>query len=947
MKQNNTVDQDVISSLREIFSSKYLRDSSILDLLPVAVYVCDASGVIINYNRKAAQLWGRNPIKSDKNERFCGALRLYLPDGKSLPHNESPVALCISDGLPRENVEVIIERPDASRIIIRMNVVPIKDEQGTILGAINCFNDITEEKQTQSQLDRQTKQLQDYVDNAAIGLHWVDANGIIKWANNAELKMLGYTEEEYIGQHISKFHVRQEKIDDILTRLSCNETLNQYESELRCKDGSVKTVHISSNVFREDEEFIHTRCFTTDVTEEKKLFHALKKSEGLYKTLVNSLPAAIYTCDKEGRITFFNELAVQLWGYTPNVNEDSLRFCAAYKVWMKDGSFVPPDKTPMAITLQTGQSFRNVEALVERPDGSKFYACVNVDPLLNENNELIGAINVFQDITTLKQTEFALRESESGYKKLIHSLETPLYTTDAEGKITLYNKAAVDLWGREPEIGKDLWCGSYKIYKTDGSELPLDSCPMAICLKEHRAVRGEEILVVRPDGSLRNVAPHPQPLFDDSGTLIGAVNMLIDVTKIKHTERALRESEAKYRELVLSLEKKIEEKIIDLQNKNEQLKRSEERYHKMIEEVEDYAIILLDKDGIIQNWNKGAEKIKGYKEEEIVGKSFSSFYLPPDRESGLPQRILNDARETGKALHEGWRMRKDGSIFWGSIVLTALHDNQKNIIGFSKVTRDLTERKFAEDRLREYTSQLEFQNKELEQFAYAASHDMKEPLRKIHLYNSSIAENPANILDEKSKEFLSRSMAAVKRMTGLIEDLLTYSKTTVNLENFEEVNLMEVVDEIMIMHKEELEQKNVSINTENLPVIYAIPFQVKQLLFNLINNSIKYKHPDRNVEIKLKAKLVKGSETKEHDAEQNKNYQKISVIDNGIGFAQQYAEKVFNIFQRLNNHSSSAKGSGIGLSICKRIVQNHHGFIKATGKENVGARFDIYLPIEL
>ena len=293
MKQNNTVDQDVISSVREIFSSKYLRESSILDLLPVAVYVCDASGVIINYNRKAAQLWGRNPIKNDKNERFCGALRLYLPDGKSLPHNESPVALCISDGLPRENVEVIIERPDVSRIITRMNVVPIKDEQGTILGAINCFNDITEEKQTQSQLDRQTKQLQDYVDNAAIGLHWVDANGIIKWANNAELKMLGYTEEEYIGQHISKFHVRQEKIDDILTRLSCNETLNQYESELRCKDGSVKTVHISSNVFREAEKFIHTRCFTTDVTEEKKLFLELKKSQGMYKNLFNILPAEI------------------------------------------------------------------------------------------------------------------------------------------------------------------------------------------------------------------------------------------------------------------------------------------------------------------------------------------------------------------------------------------------------------------------------------------------------------------------------------------------------------------------------------------------------------------------------------------------------------------------------------------------------------------------------
>jgi signal transduction histidine kinase len=118
-------------------------------------------------------------------------------------------------------------------------------------------------------------------------------------------------------------------------------------------------------------------------------------------------------------------------------------------------------------------------------------------------------------------------------------------------------------------------------------------------------------------------------------------------------------------------------------------------------------------------------------------------------------------------------------------------------------------------------------------------------------------------------------------------------------------------------------------------------------LFNLINNSIKYKHPDRKVDIEFKSKVVKGSEIKEHDAEQNKNYQKISVIDNGIGFAPEYAERIFNIFQRLNNHPSSARGSGIGLAICKRIVQNHHGFIKATGKQNEGARFDIYLPIKL
>jgi PAS domain S-box-containing protein len=708
---------------------------------------------------------------------------------------------------------VIIERPDFSRRIIRINMVAVKDERGNILGAIVCFNDITQQKEVQKQLEWKTKELQDYVDNATIALHWVDGNGIIIWANKAELDMLGYTREEYIGHNISEFHVSREKINDILKRLSGNETLNSYESALKCKDGSVKTVHISSNVFWENGEFIHTRCFTVDVTEQKKLFQALK-------------------------------------------------------------------------------------------------------------------------------------QSESQYHKLIESLQTPLYTTDAEGRITLYNKAAANLWGREPEIGKDLWCGSYKIFNPDGTELPLDNCPMAVCLKEQRAVYGEEILVVRPDGSFRNVAPFPQPIFDDAGKMTGAVNMLVDITEIKRTEQALRESEANYKELASSLEKKIEEKMLDLQRKNAELKRNEERYHKMIDEVEDYAIILLDKDGIVQNWNKGAQKIKGYKEQEIVGRSFKNFYLPEDREIRLPEKLLREATEKGKALHEGWRMRKDGSRFWGSIVLTALHDDENNVIGFSKVTRDLTERKLAEDKFKEHTSQLEFQNAELEQFAYAASHDMKEPLRKIQLYNSAIAENAANTLDEKSKEYLNRSINAAKRMAGLIEDLLKYSKTTLNTDSFEQVDLNEIVEEIILMHKEEFEQKKVWIEMKNLPVIYAISFQIKQLMFNLINNSIKYKHPDRDVCIQIKTELVNGTEVKEPAAELFKKYQKISVIDNGIGFDQQYSEKVFNIFQRLNN-LPAAKGSGIGLAICKRIVQNHHGFIRASGMEKIGARFDIYLPEEL
>ncbi|HEX6427093.1 MAG TPA: PAS domain S-box protein, partial [Niastella sp.] len=390
-------------------------------------------------------------------------------------------------------------------------------------------------------------------------------------------------------------------------------------------------------------------------------------------------------------------------------------------------------------------------------------------------------------------------------------------------------------------------------------------------------------------------------------------------------------------------EKEVEKKVIDLKRRSEDLKISEERYHKMVEEVEDYAILMLDVNGIVQNWNKGAEKIKGYKEEDIVGKSFEEFYLPEDRENGLPLTLLELARRTGKAIHEGWRKRKDGTTFWGSIVLTALHDPENNLMGFSKVTRDLTERKLAEDKMHEYLSQLEFQNKELEQFVYAASHDMKEPLRKIHFYSDYIAGDEGNRLSPKSGDYLNRSIAAVDRMKKLIDDLLGYSRSTSNIESNKTVNLNEILDEVVHMHKEELERKNGKIEIEKLPVIKAVPFQIKQLMFNLINNAVKYKHPDRELQIVVKYELVNAGEIREYRRESASHFHKISVIDNGVGFDARYAHKIFEIFQRLNN-ASEATGSGIGLAICKKIAQNHRGYIQASGKADKGANFSIYLP---
>jgi PAS domain S-box-containing protein len=354
----------------------------------------------------------------------------------------------------------------------------------------------------------------------------------------------------------------------------------------------------------------------------------------------------------------------------------------------------------------------------------------------------------------------------------------------------------------------------------------------------------------------------------------------------------------------------------------------------MVEEVEDYAILMLDAEGHIMNWNRGAEKIKGYTEQEIVGRHFSCFYPPEDQAAGLPGKLLGRARDEGKAVHEGWRVRKDGTKFWGSVVITALHGEAGAILGFSKVTRDLTERKLWEDKLKQYASRLEEQNRELQQFAHVAAHDMKEPLRKIQYYHSMLLEE--SLTPEKQKTFLQRSAEAAARMQGLIEDLLAFTRVAQPVESFERVDLGMIVAEVWEFYGETVERVQAELETDPLPGIRGIPFQLRQLFWNLLGNSIKYRSPKRPLRIRIRASIVSATP-------ESPQYHKISISDNGIGFEPQQGVKIFEIFQRLHRRDQYP-GTGIGLAICRKVMDCHKGHIVGHGVPGGGATFECYFP---
>src|SRR5882724_4092607 len=279
-------------------------------------------------------------------------------------------------------------------------------------------------------------------------------------------------------------------------------------------------------------------------------------------------------------------------------------------------------------------------------------------------------------------SDHELRSREYFYRELLDALPAAIYTTDPAGRITFFNQAAVTLAGRRPTLGSDRWCVSWRLFWPDGTPMAHDESPMAIALREDRAIRGTELIAERPDGVRVPILPYPTPLHDESGKLLGAVNMLVDISDRKKAEQVLHRLNA-------MLQQNVEDRTQELEEASAKLHESERDFRMLVQSVSDYAIFMLDRDGFVISWNAGAERIKGYKADEIIGRHFSRFYTEQDRANGLPQRALATAAREGRYEAEGWRVHKDGRLFWASVIVDAIRDDAGKLVGFAKVTRGI------------------------------------------------------------------------------------------------------------------------------------------------------------------------------------------------------------------------------------------------------------------
>ncbi|WEX08967.1 PAS domain S-box protein [Chelativorans sp. AA-79] len=500
-----------------------------LDAIPGAVYLCDHEGWLVRYNSEAAGLWGRSPSLIEKRERFCGSHRLFLIDGTPLAREDCPMATAVRTGAATRNAEVIMERPDGSRFVALVNIRALEDQNGRIQGAINCFQDISAHKAMEEEVRRKSADLEDFFENSAIGLHIVSGDGIIQRANKAELALLGYTAEEYIGRHIAEFHADAPVIGDILQKLSCGEKLDRYPARLRAKNGSFKHVLITSNSRFEEGKFVNTRCFTTDVTGLYEAESARRESESRLAATYEAATIGIAETDAEGRLLRVNDaLCKMLWRSREKL------------LSMTFFDYTQEDDRRKDAALYERQIRGELDSYVlrkraNRSDGTTVFLDIHSSCVRDASGSFRYGVRVIQDVTEAKHMEDRIRESEQRMRDLLEALPAAIYTTDAAGRITFHNKAAVEMAGRTPQAD-DLWCVTWRLYNADGSSLPHNQCPMAVTLKENRPVRGVEAIAERPDGTRVPFIPYPTPLRDAQGRLVGAINMLVDITERKQAE---------------------------------------------------------------------------------------------------------------------------------------------------------------------------------------------------------------------------------------------------------------------------------------------------------------------------------------------------------------------------------------------------------------------------
>ena len=787
------------------------------------------------------------------------------------------------------------------------------------------MQDITERKQAEKSLEESEKRFRNLIVESTIATALLTGEDmVIEIANAMMLRSWG-RDESIIGKKLLDVmpEIAGQRFPKLLKHVFITgETYNVEDSKVeifrngvwdtRYRDFSYKAVR------NETGEIYSVLVTSVDVTEKVLSRQKLLQSEERFQGAVQALRGILWTNNADG----------EMMGEQPGWAELTGQSYEEYQGYGWAKAVHPDDAQPTLdawLEAVRGHKTFVFEHRVKKGNGEWGEFSIRAVPLFDEENNIREWVGVHTDITDQHEAERALVESEQRVRAVVESAPFAIAVyTGREMRVELANQAIMDIWGKGYNVIGKLFT---EVLPELGSQEVFDQILEVFDsgIAYHTRYQRLDLVI---DGKSRPFWFNYSftPLFDAEGNVYGVMNTGVDNTDLVLAKLKVEENEKNMRNTILKAPVAM--------------------------------CIFRGADHVVEIANDRMIELWGHTADEVMNKPIFDG-LPEIRDQGFEQ-LLDGVFTTGEAfIAQGVpvTLPRDGKIetVYVNFVYEAFREADNTISGVLAVATDVTDQVLARQKIEEIVNartkqlaeaneSLQRSNAELAQFAYIASHDLQEPVRKVSTFVQMLEQTLGDI-DERSRGYLGKIGSASARMTALIRDVLSYSQLSKETEVMEPVNLQEVVENILGDFELLIEQKQAVIAYSGLPTISAIPLQMSQLFGNLISNALKFTREGVQPILNITAtQFSLENENGSVAGEGTGGYYNIEVRDNGIGFKQEYADQIFNIFQRLHGKSEYS-GTGIGLAMCKKIAQNHHGDIYATGSTEDGAVFNVILPV--
>lgn len=833
------------------------------------VFITERDGTITDVNEAVLRLTGY----AREELRRLNAAETYADPSNRQRFRE----LLERDGAVQD-FEVEVRRKDGSTFHAIYSATVRRNDAGEVLGYQGVVHDISERKRAEVALQESEARFRQLsaATNEAV---FLTERGFVLDVNEAAARMFGYaTVEEMAGRQALDFAAPESR-DLMRERIRAGYS-EPYELLGLRRDGARFPSEAQGGTVPYQGREVRVTTIR-DLTERKRVEAALQASEERFRTLFDEGAAAVLIHDEGGRILQVNRRLCESLGYT---KEELLRL----PIWEIETGLLPENLQHVWAHRRMGVP-TTVEGVHRRKDGHTFPVEVQVTKIALEGQEVILA--EAHDVTERKRAEEAVERSEAKFRALTENAHDVVTIIGADGVIRYESPSVVHVLGYQPEelVGRDLF------------ELihPEDQPAVADLFQHALARPGEKVAYqlryrhkdgrwIMLDGIGRNLIADP--------AVGGVVANSRDVTERAEAEAAVRESNALLQTLF---------------------------------DASPLAIQAIDGAGNVSLWNRAAERIFGWAEVEVLGRP--NPLVPEEwvaEHQALREQVMRGESITGA---EVMRQRKGGSYIPISLSKAPLRDAEGTIHGTMAVIEDISERKRSERLLASQRAELERSNRELQDFAYIASHDLQEPLRKVQAFGDRLRSRHAEALGDTGRDYLERMQGAANRMQVLIRDLLAYSRVTTKAQPFVPVDLAQVAGEVAGDLQSRIETAGARVEIGGLPEIEADSTQMRQLLQNLIGNALKFHREGVPPVVQVSGMLAD-------------DQVQLQVEDNGIGFEEQYLDRIFTPFERLHGRSGY-EGTGMGLAICRKIAQHHGGDITARSTPGEGTTFVVTLPV--